>query len=260
MTGYRKTSKLLLLGISLLLLLSSTECGGGVRGLLVYAAASLRDALTPLAQEFEAEHDVKVQFNWGGSVTLSGQLQRYAPGDLFISAGHGPMDNLEREGLLEPGTRTIILTNSLVVVTSSKGEPQQVDIIYTLRNSGRVAMGHPKLSPAGLYAEEALHNLVLWDQLQLKLVFGGDVRAALAYVESGSAGVGIVYLTDALNNDGVRIAHHVPPETHSPIVYPAAALKASKRQTAALQFLAFLQEESTQAKLRAYGFGVPDQP
>ena len=170
------------------------------------------------------------------------------------------MDNLEKEGLLEPGTRTTLLNNSLVVVTSSNAEPQQVDIIATLGNSGRIALGHPKLSPAGLYAEEALRNLGLWDELQSKLVFGGDVRAALAYVESGSAGVGIVYLTDALNNDGVRIAHHVPPETHSPIVYPAAALKASKRQTAALQFLAFLQEESTQAKLRAYGFGVPDQP
>ena len=228
--------------------------------MLVYAAASLRDALTPLAQEFEAWHNVKVQFNWGGSVTLSEQLQRYAPGDLFISAGHVPMDNLAEEGLLEPGTRTTLLNNSLVVVTSSNAEPQQVDIIATLGNSSRIALGHPKLSPAGLYTEEALRNLGLWDELQSKLVFGGDVRAALAYVESGSAGVGIVYLTDALNNDGVRIAHHVPPETHSPVVYPAAALKASKRQTAALQFLAFLQEESTQAKLRAYGFGVPDQP
>ena len=260
MTGYRKTSKLLLLGISLLLLLSSTGCGGGDRGLLVYAAASLRDALTPLAQEFEAEHDVKVQFNWGGSVTLSGQLQRYAPGDLFISAGHGPMDNLAEEGLLEPSTRTTLLNNSLVVVTSLNAEAQQVDIIATLSDSGRIALGHPKLSPAGLYAEEALRSLGLWDEVQSKLVFGGDVRAALAYVESGSAGAGIVYLTDSLNNDGVHIAHHVPPETHSPIVYPAAALRASKRQTAALQFLAFLQEESTQAKLRAHGFGVPDQP
>ena len=118
----------------------------------------------------------------------------------------------------------------------------------------------PKLSPAGLYAKEALRSLGLWNTLQSKLVFGGDVRTALAYVESGSAGAGIVYLTDALNNNGVRIAHHVPPETHSPIAYPATLLKASNRQTAALQFMAFLQEESTQAKLQAYGFGVPDRP
>ena len=258
MTRFKKTSNPLLLGISLLLLLSSIGCGGGDQGLLVYAAASLRDALKPLAQEFEAEHDVKVQFNWGGSVTLSGQLQRYAPGDLFISAGHGPTDNLEKEGLLEPGTRTTLLTNSLVVVTPSNGEPNPSNIYEALRNSGRIALGHPKLSPAGLYAEEALRSLGLWDELQSKLVFGGDVRAALAYVESGSAGAGIVYLTDSLNNDGVHIAHHVPSETHSPIVYPAAALKGSNRPTAALQFLAFLQEESTQAKLRTYGFGVPD--
>ena len=259
MTGCKKTSTLLLLGISLLFLMSLTRCGGGEQGVLVYAAASLRDALTPLVQEYEAEHNVKVQFNWGGSVTLSGQLQRYAPGDLFISAGHGPMDNLEDDGLLEPGTRTTLLTNGLVVVTPSNAEPRQVNINETLNNSGRIALGHPKLAPAGLYAEEALRSLGLLDGLQSKLVFGGDVRAALAYVESGSAGAGIVYVTDALNNNRVRIAHRVPSETHSPIVYPAAVLKASNRQTAALQFLAFLQEESTQAKLHTYGFGVPDR-
>ena len=148
MTRYRKTSTLIFLSISLLFLMSATGCDSN-RGLLVYAAASLRDALTPLAQEYEEEHNVKVQFNWGGSVTLSEQLQRYAPGDLFISAGHGPMDNLEKEGLLEPGTRTTLLTNGLVVVTPSNAEPPQVNINETLSNSGRIALGHPKTVTGG---------------------------------------------------------------------------------------------------------------
>lgn len=224
----------------------------------MFAAASLRDALIPLGEEFETKHNITVRFSLGGSVTLSRQLELDAPGDLFISAGDSPMDNLEEEGLLTPDTRTALLTNRLVVVVPSGEEDESATLDETLARSNRIALADPKLAPAGQYAEEALRNLGLWDELKSKLVFGGDVRTALAYVESENADAGIIYLTDALNSDGVRIAHEVPSESHSAIVYPAAILSRSDRQEAAAKFLAFLQQESSRAQFQRHGFGVPD--
>ena len=224
----------------------------------MFAAASLRDALIPLGEEFETKHNIKIRFSLGGSVTLSRQLERHAPGDLFISAGDGPMDNLEEEGLLTPDTRTALLTNRLVVVVPTDEEDEAATRDETLARSNMIALADPKLAPAGQYAEEALRNLGLWDELKSNLVFGGDVRTALAYVESENADAGIIYLTDALNSDGVRIAHEGTPESHSARVYPAAVLRRSDRQEAAAKFLAFLQEESSQAKFQRHGFGVPD--
>ena len=90
------TSLVLLLLTAALLLPSVTACGRDEQPrILVYAAASLKDVLTELGREYEADNSVHVAFNWGGSVALANQLKRHAPGDVFISAGDGPMDDLE---------------------------------------------------------------------------------------------------------------------------------------------------------------------
>ena len=257
MVNRKRLPALALLAAALLPLLSASACGGD-RGVLAFAAASLRDALTALGRDYESEGGVGVSFNLGGSVALSQQLRRGSPGDLFISAGAGPMDALERAGLLASGSRTTLLTNRLAVVIPSAAEDRGSSLSETLAGSQRVVIADPSLSPAGRYAQEALRALGLWDAIQPKLVFGGDARAALAYVESRSVDAGVVYVTDALHSDGARIAHEIPAGSHTPIVYPAAVLKDSPRREAALRFLAFLQQEPAQAHFRAGGFGTPE--
>ena len=168
------------------------------------------------------------------------------------------MDNLAEKGLLIPATRTTLLTNRLVVVVPSNKGSEAVPFYETLSHSKRIAIADPKLAPAGQYAEEALRNLGLWDNLRSNLVFAGDARTALNYVESKNADTGIIYLTDALNSNEVQIAHEVPPEFHSAIVYPAALLTQSNRHEAASKLLVFLKRKSSQAQFQSYGFGIPD--
>ena len=246
------------LALLVTLFLLPTSCGRGGQEVLVFAAASLRDVLIPLGEEYKAKHNVTVKFSWGGSVTLARQLEFGAPGDLFISAGAAPMDKLDSQGLLTPHTRAAILSNRLVVVLPLDADPGPQTLRQALAASPRVALADPKLAPSGRYAQELLRSLGLWEDMAARMVFGGDVRAALAYVESKAADAGIVYLTDALNSGRVQIAHEVPPGLHSPIVYPAAVLKTSDRQDAAAKFLAFLQAESSQAHFRSHGFQAPD--
>ena len=230
------------------------------RRILVYAAASIRDVLTDLAHEYKSSNNVHVAFNWGGSIALASQLKRHAPGDVFISAGSGPMDDLEDAGLLVPASRTTLASNSMVVVVSSDAEAPAHSPKQTLLGSSLVSVADPGLSPAGGYAQEFLESMGLWNELQDRLVLGANVRTALAYVESGATNVGLVYRTDALNNEGVRIAHEIPPEFHTPILYPAAVLKESSNESDALLFLAYLTEEASQSRFRAYGFLVGEQP
>ena len=70
----------------------------------------------------------------------------------------------------------------------------------------------------------------------------------------------LVYRTDALNSEGVRIAHETPSESHSPILYPAAVLKKSRHQREGFLFLAFLTKEESQSRFRTYGFVVGEHP
>lgn len=250
----------ILLLAAALLLSGLTACGQSKEPrILVYAAASLRDVLTELGREYEAANDVHVAFNWGGSVALANRLKRHAPGDVFISAGAGPMDDLEEAGVVAPGSRVTLASNSLVLAVSDEAEQSNQSLDQTLRDAGLVGLADPKLSPAGIYARESLESMGLWHEIHEKLVQGPNVRTALAYVESGATEVGIVYRTDALNSEGVRIAHPIPPESHSPILYPAALLKDSRNPAEGVMFLEFLKKGSATSRFQAYGFIVGDQ-
>ena len=227
--------------LALLLAASLLGCSRSDDELLIFAAASLRDALEEVGDEFHRAHGVRVRFSYGGSVAMAQQLARGAPADLFLSAGPGPMDTLERQELLEPGTRVDLLGNVLVVVagegvSATLSEPQGL----LAPEARRLAVADPQLAPAGAYAREALQSLGLWSQLEPKLVTGPDVRTVLAYVESGNADAAIVYATDAKVSPDLRILWTFDPDTHFPLVYPAAALRDAGNPEGARLFLEFL--------------------
>ena len=208
-----------------------------------------------VGEEFHEAHGVRVRFSYGGSVAMAQQLARGAPADLFLSAGPGPMDSLERQELLEPGTRIDLLGNVLVVVAgdgvdAALSEPR--DLLTS--DVRRLAVADPQLAPAGAYAREALQSLGLWTPLEPKLVIGPDVRTVLAYVESGNADAAVVYGSDAAIAPDLRVLWTFAPETHSPLVYPAAALREARDPESARLFLEFLSGAEAAGVFDKYGF------
>lgn len=258
--SWLKIPALHVLVISASLLFFALGCSNDDNEMLVFSAASLRDALTPLAQTFNSEHNTNVRISFGGSITLSQQLIRGAPGDLFIAAGKEPMASLNEKGLLEPNHQGTFLTNELVLVVAGHKLDFTEPLAEALRNSTRIALADPHLAPAGQYARESLVNLGLWDELRSKIVFGGDVRNTLAYVETGSSDAGIVYRSDALTSDRVRIAQVIPQGLYSPITYPAAIIKGSGNRKLAVEFLVFLQTQVATGQFQQFGFGIPNSP
>ena len=60
--------------------------------------------------------------------------------------------------------------------------------------------------PVGKYAKTALEHLKLWPQVANKVAPAKDVRAGLALVERAESPLGIVYASDAVISDKVRVA------------------------------------------------------
>ena len=121
----------------------------------------------------------------------------------------------------------------------------------------RISIGTPETVPAGKYAQEALTSLNLYDQIQPKLVLAKDVRQVLTYVETGNVDAGLVYKSDTYQ---VKISgsYAAPENSHKPIVYPLAIIKASQHQTEAQAFADFLSGDEATAVFSKYGF-VPLQ-
>ena len=241
--------------LALLLVVPLPGCGSSDDELLVFGAASLRDALEELGEEFHEVHGIRVRFSYGGSVAMAQQLTRGAPVDLFLSAGPGPMDVLEQQGLLEPGTRIDLLGNVLVVVAEEgdSGAPSEPPGLLST-GVRRIAVADPQLAPAGVYAREALQSLGLWAPLKPKLVMGADVRTVLAYVESGNADVAVVYGSDANISPTLRVLWTFAPEAHSPLVYPVAVLREAGNPKGARLFREFLLDTEAGEVFGTFGF------
>ena len=232
---------------------SVTACGEPEE-LLVFAAASLADALDEIEEAFEKQTQIRVAVSYGGSQSLAQQIAGGAPAGVFVSAGEFPIDFLADRGLLE-SPAVHLLTTRLVVAVRSPGEIQ-LDSMEQLNTAqvGRVAVAAPDLAPAGGYARESLMSLGIWEDLQAKLVFGPDVRATLAYVESGNADVAIVYATDAAAAPTIAAFDIVPSGSYGPIVYPVVIVKDTTNKTDANDFVDFLQGAAASQIFREYGF------
>ncbi len=243
-----------------LLILLSFAClfiGCSSEELVIFGATSLTDALTEVSQRFGTVQNVKVYCNFAGSSTLQRQIEKGAPADVFISASPKHMDALQGKGLLYEDSRRAILKNRLVLVVPINSPLTMTNVELLAQNAiRRIAIGEPNSVPAGIYGREALTHLGVWTTIQSKLIPSADVRATLAYVESGEVDVGVVYQTDAAISKKTSIIYQFPSSSHSPIVYPAAVLRNTGHKVFAQAFLQYLQAPEAASIFEKHGFSV----
>jgi molybdate transport system substrate-binding protein len=224
--------------------------------LSVSAAISLKPAFTALQSQFEKDTGIKVKFNFGASGTLAAQVKAGAPVDLFVSAAQKQMDDLEKAGRVDAGSRVVVARNRLVLIVPSKLENAAKSFVELAdKKVVKIAIGQPKTVPAGDYATEVLNKKGLSEAVSNKLVYGTNVRQVLDYVVRGEVDAGLVYATDAADaGDGVRIVEIAKPEEHTAIEYPAVVIKDAANAAAATRFLEFVQSPVGQEALASKGF------
>jgi molybdate transport system substrate-binding protein len=244
--------------VFLLLILAPLQAGA--QTLTVFAAASLTDAMKDISNLWvKAGHEAP-RMSFASSSTLAQQIEQGAPVNVFASADEKWMDYLVRANLIATDTRHDLLGNDLVLIVPAN-HPIHVDIrpgfdpFALLGSDGRLATGDPAHVPAGIYAEQALRKLGLWDKLVPRLAAAPDVRSALLLVERGEAPAGIVYGTDASVSKGVSIAGVFPDSSHDPITYPFAVTKAGDTKEAR-DFLGFMSAPAAREVWIKRGFKV----
>lgn len=236
--------------------------GGQVNrnGPVVLAAASLQESLERAADGWAAQGNPRPVLTFAGSSALARQIENGAPGDLFFSADEEWMDTLEGKKLLRPDTRITVLGNSLVLIAPKDSklklaldDPQA---FAAALKTDRLAMADTASVPAGKYGKASLEKLGIWPLVKDRIAVSENVRAALALVERGEAPLGVVYATDAAASQKVRVVATFPRDSHPPIHYPLAILKASKHRDAT-GFYAYLLSGDARAIFTRYGFTTP---
>jgi molybdate transport system substrate-binding protein len=197
--------------------------------ILVYAAASMTNVVEEIVGRCNRGQPEPIKTSFAASSVLAKQIEHGAAATVFLSANSAWMDYLERRGLLANDSRHRFAGNRLVmIVPTSSSLPENLatdKVLPTLSTDDRIAMGDPDHVPAGIYAKAALESIGVWENVRERAARTANVRAALAFVETGATPVGIVYATDALVSHKVRIVAVFLPASHPPIVYEAALLR-----------------------------------
>jgi molybdate transport system substrate-binding protein len=239
-----------------------TAAQAEVRPLLVFAAASLKNALDDIDEAWRRGTGKPTAISYAASSLLAKQIENGAPADLFISADSDWMDYLESRKLIKPQSRSDLLGNSIVLVASAISTVELTIApgfaLAAALGGGRLAMADPAAVPAGRYGKAALDKLGVWDTVANRIAAAENVRAALLLVARGEAPLGIVYRTDAAVEPGVRIIGTFPPDTHPPIVYPIA-LTATSDNPDAPALLVYLRGAASRAQFQKAGFTALDE-
>ena len=239
----------------------------------VYAAGSLREALTVIAREYEATSTAKVALTFGASGLLRERVEKGEPAQVFASADTEHPKRLAQGGAWsEP---VVLVRNTLCALTSAAVQTTSATLLDTLlRPDIRLATSTPKADPSGDYAWELFRRAealrtgayASLDAKALKLVGAADSpqpppgRSAYAWLmEQGKADVFLIYCTAAVAAQrevpSLKVLQ-IPPE-----LQVGAAYGLTVRKDAGLPgttFAQYLLSAPAQAVFQRFGFGAPN--
>lgn len=254
--------KLNLVVLSLVLLFSCNTNNTGVstidkdKEITIFAAASLSDVVTEIADSFAVKYNCKTRLNFASSGTLARQIEQGAGPDIYISANKKWMSYVDSLGHIVSNQLSDIAQNDLVLIAPKNSRLEEVRIdssldFLSILGKERFSMGNPIHVPAGRYAKQSLAYYGWFKELENQVLPAKDVRSALMVVELGETPVGIVYKTDAVKSDKVKILGIFPEKSHRVITYIAGVSSTNKL---AKEFYAYLSDPEIKAVWKKYGF------
>lgn len=246
----------LVLGVSMIFSGCSSDAVSAPEALTISTAASLSDTMEEIASRYAEDHpEIKLAMNFGSSGSLRQQIEQGAEVDLFMPAALKDLEALQEQGLLLEGSLRRIVGNELVLIVPAGSQlPLGGFGDVTSPDVKHLALGEPASSPAGKYAQEVFSYLGILDTVKEKAVYAKDVKEVLTWVETENAEAGVVYYSDAMASDRVKAVAAAPADAHTPIIYSAAVIKASKHPEAAQAFLDYLSSDRAKTVFEKYGY------
>lgn len=233
-------------------LLGLTGCGGGDGSdeVTVFAAASLTEAFTEIAEDFEqANPDTTLRLNFAGSTTLAAQIIRGASAEVFVSANQAQMQRVT-EADRAAGEPIVFVQNKLQIVVP-KANPGNVD--------GLAAFGKPELDIA-LCAEQVPCGAASQQAFELAGIIPAadtleqDVKAVLTKVALNEADAGLVYRTDVASAGGDVTGIDFPEADQAVNDYSIVALNGAPNAAAGEEFIDYVLSAPGKAVLDRFGF------
>ncbi|MFE1166776.1 molybdate ABC transporter substrate-binding protein [Nocardiopsis sp. NPDC058789] len=238
------------------------DSAGALTGeLTVFAAASLTDVFTEIAEDFRDRHpDVEVTFNFAGSSELAQQINSGAPADVFAAANTATMEQvvagegLDADWAAEHGEDGLVFVTNTLRIAVPPDNPAGIENLADLADDGVQVAFCAEEVPCGAATTAALDASGLD---VTPVTYEEDVRAVLTKVELGEVDAGMVYSTDVISS-GDRVEGLEFPEAEEAVNdYPIGVLSSSGDSALASAWVEAVTSDEGAAVLRDAGFGTP---
>jgi molybdate transport system substrate-binding protein len=220
---------------------------------VVSAAASMKEAMTACAPQFDKANDSTVRQSFAGSDELAAQIRQGAKIDVFAAANTKLPDALHSDGLI--GTPVKFATNTFVLVVPKGSSINSID---DLTKAGtKVVVGSPSV-PIGSYTRQALAKL---PSDREKAILANvrsnepDVKGIVGKLTQGAADAGFVYVTDVNAASGKLAAIKLPATLEPKVTYAAGVVSKSGQAALAKKYVDGLTHGACADALRKAGFG-----
>lgn len=230
----------------------SDDSGDGSK-VTVFAAASLTEAFTALGKQLEAEHEgTDVEFSFGASSELAGQIEQGAPADVFASADEPNMKKVTEAGFNDGDPQNFI-GNVLEIALPPDNPGKVTGIEDFARPDLKLAVCDLEV-PCGNAASQVFEKAGVEAKIDS---FEPDVKSVLTKVELGEVDAGLIYHSDVLAS-GERIdSIPISPRYEVVNTYPIVVVKDAPNAEGGREFVDLVLSEKGAAELWKWGFRKP---
>lgn len=226
---------------------------GEERELVVFAAASLTEALTRVAADFEAARPgTTVTLSFGSSAGLAQSVVGGAPADVFASASPATMAVVRDAG--DAREEPVVFARNALQLAVPPGNPGGVTGLADFARAELALAVCAVEVPCGAAAEKAFAAAGVTPRPD---TFEQDVKAVLAKVRLAEVDAGLVYVTDVRAAGDAVEGIALPPQQQASADYPVVALKDAPEPDLAVDFVAALLAAPAQQVLADAGFLPP---
>ena len=226
---------------------------------LVAVASNLTQAMTEIADHFQASSGIKVKLSFGSSGNFTRQILQGAHYQLFLAADKKSVDMLRDNGqrlfrsaefargrigfFIPKDSRLAGKTDLNSIISAIKFED------YT-----RLAIANAEVAPYGLAAEQALNSAGIWVLNRSKLLVGENAAQTVQFSLSGAVDIGIIPASAAFQPEVKEGGNFVliPDSWHQPIQQYLLLL--SDTNPASVRFYDYLLNIESQGILIKYGY------
>ncbi|MBN9305778.1 MAG: molybdate ABC transporter substrate-binding protein [Devosia sp. 67-54] len=217
-------------------------------------AANFTQVATDLAARFKAATGNDVQLSFGATGGLYTQITQAAPFDVFFSADDKRTATAVKDGFGVAGTEFTYAVGK-VVLYSPTLDVSKGDEALKANAFQHIAIADPKSAPYGAAAMAVLDKLGLTAAVTPKIVTGENITQTLQFVDSGSAELGFVALSQVMGKPATQI--WLPPQEDYPAIRQnAVLLKHGESNEVARAFLDFVKSDAAVAVIKAAGYAV----